>query len=189
VSALSRLPVGIIGAGVVGPSSEPWEAAYVVAKGLAEAGLVILCGGRGGVMEAACKGAAAAGGITIALLPSLDPAEANPHATIVLPTDLGNVRNPIVREPSDVSRNRVIASASSCLVACGGGPGTANEIKHALAFAKTVFGLAGAPDPEPLGSSDPRQLCGTYLRLASPALAIERVLALLALSPPPRSAD
>jgi uncharacterized protein (TIGR00725 family) len=185
----TRLPVGIIGAGVVGPGSEPWEAAYAVAKGLAEAKLVILCGGRGGVMEAACKGATDGGGISVALLPSLDADEANLYATIVLPSDLGSVRNPVVRAPSDVSRNRVIASASSCLVACGGGPGTANEIKHALAFAKTVFGLAGAPDPEPLAASDPRQLCGTYLRLASPALAIERMLALLALSPPPRSAD
>jgi predicted Rossmann-fold nucleotide-binding protein len=180
-----RLPVGIIGAGVVGPGSEPWEAAYLVARGLAAAGLVILCGGRGGVMEAACKGAADGGGISIALLPTLDPAKANPFATVVLPTDLGNVRNPIAREPSDVSRNRVIASASACLVACGGGPGTANEIKHALAFGRTVFGLAGAPEPEPPAASDPRRLTGTYRHLASPAEAVERVLAL---SPPPRSA-
>jgi uncharacterized protein (TIGR00725 family) len=175
-----RQPVGIIGAGDVPPGSEPWESAYLVAKGLAEAGLVILCGGRGGVMEAACRGAAAGGGIAIALLPSLDPAEANPCATIVLPSDLGSVRNPIVRAPSDVSRNRVIASASSCLVACGGGAGTANEIKHALAFGRTAFGLAGAPDPEPLAASDPRRTSGSYQRLASPAEAVARVLELQA---------
>lgn len=171
----------MIGAGVVGPGSAPYEAAYEVAAGLARAGLVIVCGGRTGVMEAACKGAADAGGIAIGILPGLDLAEANPYATILLPTDLGSLRNPVSTEP-DVSRNRVIASCGVCVVACGGGPGTANEIKHALQFDKTVFAIAGAPEPEAPAASDPRPLRGRVVRLETPADAVARVLELVATS-------
>jgi len=173
-----RLPVAIIGAGVVGPEAAPYRAAYEVAAGLARAGLVIVCGGRTGVMEAACKGAHDAGGRSIAILPSMDLAEANAYAGIVLPTDLGSIRDPICRTP-DISRNRVIASCGACVVACGGGPGTANEIKHALQFAKTVFGICAAPQPEPPSAHDPRPLAGRYLRLGSADEAVRRVLALL----------
>ena len=175
----ARLPVGIIGAGVVGPESKPYRAAYEVAFGLARAGLVILCGGRFGVMEAACKGARDAGGISIGLLPGTDLSEVNPYATILLPTDLGSLREPISREP-DISRNRVIASAARCLVAVGGGPGTANEIKHALLFGKTVLGICGAPEPEPSAPSDPRPLTGRYLRVDSARQAVEHVLRIVA---------
>ena len=174
----ARLPVGIIGVGVVGPESEPYQAAYEVAFGLARAGFVILCGGRFGVMEAACKGAADAGGTSIGILPGMDLDDANQFATILLPTDLGSLRDPISKEP-DISRNRVIASAARCLVAVGGGPGTANEIKHALLFGKTMFGICGAPEPEPPAPADPRRPTGRYIRLDSARAAIEHVLSLV----------
>lgn len=174
----ARLPVAIIGAGVVSPPSEPYQAAYDVAAGLARAGLVIVCGGRTGVMEAACKGARDAGGTSIAVLPSTDLATANAYASIVLPTDLGSVRDPICRDP-DISRNRVIASCGRCVVAVGGGPGTANEIKHALQFDKTVFGICESPEPEAPSPDDTRPLVGRYIRLGSAAEAVQRVLRLL----------
>ena len=143
-----REPVGLIGAGDAAPGGNVYETARLVARRLAEAGLVILCGGRTGVMEAACLGAHEGGGISIALLPAFDT-EPNPYATIVLATDLGRQIDPIHAGPPEVSRNRVIAGASKVLVAVGGGAGTANETGHALAFGKTVYGLCGAPDPVP----------------------------------------
>lgn len=173
----ARLPVAIIGAGVVGPGSRPYQAAYEVALGLAQHGLVIVCGGRTGVMEAACKGAHDAGGIAIGILPTMDLAEANPYASIVLPTDLGSLRNPICRTP-DISRNRVIAGCGRGVVAIGGGPGTANEIKHALQFDKAVFGICDSPEPEAPAPDDPRPLAGRYVRVGSAAEAVARVLSL-----------
>jgi uncharacterized protein (TIGR00725 family) len=170
----SRLPVAIIGAGDATPGSEAYRAAYEVAHGLARRGLVILCGGRSGVMEAACRGAAEAGGISIGILPHLDLAEANPFASILLPTDLGSERDPICGDPN-VSRNRVIAAAARCLVAVGGSIGTANEIRHALTFNKTVFGISGSPEPEAATPAAPGA-GGSYVRLDSPAAAIEHVL-------------
>jgi len=142
-----RQPVGIVGDSGCDPDSPPYEAAYLVAKALAECGFAILTGGRGGVMEAASKGARDGGGLSIALLPVLDAAVANPFATIVLTTDLGRAQDPIVRAPVEISRNRVIAAASSRLVAISGSVGTANEIAFALEFGKDVYALCGAPAP------------------------------------------
>jgi uncharacterized protein (TIGR00725 family) len=143
-----REPVGIIGSGDEPRDSEGYLTAYEVARRLAGANVAVLCGGRTGIMEAACKGAAEGGGVSIALLPSLE-IKANEFATFVLKTDLGRLDDPIAEGPPLISRNRVIAGASRCLVAVCGGSGTANEIAHALNFEKTVFGLCGAPDPGP----------------------------------------
>lgn len=173
----SRLPVAIIGAGDAAPGSNAYRAAYEVGHGLARRGLIILCGGRSGVMEAACRGAGAAGGISIGILPHLDLAEANRFASILLPTDLGSERDPICRDPN-VSRNRVIAAAARCLVAVGGGIGTANEIRHALTFNKTVFGICGSPRAGG-GDTGRTRARGSYMRLESPAAVIEHVLELI----------
>ncbi len=143
---LCREPVAIIGSGDAAPDSPAYVTAYRVAKRLAEARIVVLCGGRTGIMEAAAKGARDGGGLSIGVLPSMET-EPNPYLTCVLRTDLGKVGAPIFAGPPEVSRNRVIASAAICLVAVAGSAGTANEIAHALVFGKTVFGLAGAPDP------------------------------------------
>ena len=143
-----REPVGIIGSGDEPMNSEGYRTAREIAQRLAEANIAVLCGGRAGIMEAACKGASDGGGVSIALMPSLE-IEANEYATFVLKTDLGRLDDPIAEGPPLVSRNRVIAGASTCLVAVCGGSGTANEIAHALNFGKTVFGICGAPDPGP----------------------------------------
>src|ERR671922_255819 len=68
-------------------------AAEAVGRGLAEAGYAVVCGGLSGVMEAAARGAAAAGGVVIGVLPGDDPAAANEHCTYVVATGVGYARN------------------------------------------------------------------------------------------------
>jgi uncharacterized protein (TIGR00725 family) len=122
-----RQPVGMIGPGDGGPRE--CSAAREIAGHLARTGLAIVCGGRGGVMEAASRGATEAGGIAIGLLPEEDARSANPYLTVALPTGMGEMRN------------AVIARSSLCLVAIGGGMGTLSEMALGLKWGKTVFAL------------------------------------------------
>jgi uncharacterized protein (TIGR00725 family) len=127
-----RVPVGVIG------SREATAAQLSTAEWLGEAlaghGLTVICGGREGVMEAACRGVERAGGVSVGLLPDADPTSANPHVTIPIATGIG------------VARNAIIARASLCLVAVGGGHGTTAEVAFGLQFGVPVFGLSGAPE-------------------------------------------
>lgn len=122
-----RQPVALIGPGD-GKAME-CSAAERVAGHLAAAGMVILCGGRGGVMEAAARGAAQAGGMAVGLLPGDDASEANPWLTLALPTGMGEMRNAL------------IARSALCLVAIGGGMGTLSEMAFGLKWGKPVFTL------------------------------------------------
>ena len=97
---------------------------------LGEAGVVLVCGGGGGVMEAVCRGARAAGGTTVGLLPGLDRDDANPYLSVAVPTGLGQ------------GRNLLLVRASDALVAVGGGFGTLSEIALALRTGVPVVGLA-----------------------------------------------
>jgi hypothetical protein len=118
---------------VVGPgeaSVEERAMAEEVGRGLAGRGAVVLCGGLGGVMEAACRGAREGGGTTIGILPGLDRGAANDFVDVALPTGLGEARNALVVRAADV------------LVAVGGGYGTLSEIALALKAGKPVIGLA-----------------------------------------------
>jgi uncharacterized protein (TIGR00725 family) len=126
-----RAPVGVIGPRDA--TGRQFAAAEAVGRGLAEMGFAVICGGRAGVMEAACKGAAAAGGTSIGLLPDAEPSAANPYATIVVATGLGE------------ARNAVIARAALCLVAIGDSFGTLSEVALGRQFGKLVIGLEGAP--------------------------------------------
>ncbi len=105
------------------------RAAYAVGRLLASRGITLVCGGRGGVMEQACRGALEAGGVTIGLLPDADAREANPYLTYVLPTGLGNARNVLV------------VLAGEAVIAIGGGFGTLSEIGLALKAGKRVVAL------------------------------------------------
>ncbi len=120
-------PVGIIGPGNGGEVE--CLAAYQVAHALARAGMAIVCGGRGGVMEAAAQGARDAGGIVIGILPEDDVSAANKYLTIALATGMGEMRNAL------------IARSSICLVAIGGGMGTISEMALGLKWGKAVFAL------------------------------------------------
>lgn len=126
-----RPPVGVIGPRE--PTPEQAAMAEIVGAGLADLGLVVLCGGRSGVMEAACRGVASKGGLSIGLLPGEDWDSANPYVTVPIATGIG------------VARNALIARAALCLIAIGGGVGTLSEIAFGLQFGKPVFALSGAP--------------------------------------------
>ncbi|HKB14714.1 MAG TPA: TIGR00725 family protein [Planctomycetota bacterium] len=128
MSATPRKPlIGVIGASR--PSAEEAALAEAVGRAIGRAGAILLCGGLGGVMEAACRGAKEAGGLTVGILPTEDPADANPYVDIPVATGIGEARNAIV------------ARAPDALVAVGGGYGTLSEIALALKGGKRVVGL------------------------------------------------
>lgn len=103
--------------------------AEAVGRGLAERGAIVVTGGRGGVMAAASKGAAGAGGLVVGLLPGLDRSEANEWVTVAVATGLGELRNGLVVRGADAA------------VAVGGAYGTLSEIALALHAGLPVFGL------------------------------------------------
>src|SRR5438105_12246838 len=89
---------------VVGPAEATEEEIAVaeqVGQRLAQAGAILVCGGLGGVMAAACRGAAQASGVSVGLLPGADRAEANPHVTVAIPTGLGELRNGLIVRAAD----------------------------------------------------------------------------------------
>jgi uncharacterized protein (TIGR00725 family) len=118
----------VVGPGEAGP--EVLAAAESVGRLLGARGAVVVCGGLGGAMEAACRGAKEAGGTTVGLLPGLDRGDANPYVDVAVPTGLGEARNALV------------VRAADALVAIGGGYGTLSEIGLALRAGKRVVGLA-----------------------------------------------
>ena len=90
---------------------------------------MLVCGGLGGAMEAACRGAKGVGGTTVGILPGCDRATANPFVDVAVPTGLGQ------------GRNLVIVHAADAVIAVGGGYGTLSEIALALRHGKPVVGL------------------------------------------------
>ena len=115
--------------------------AYEVGRLLGERGHVLVCGGRGGVMLEACRGAKQTGGLTVGILPGTDRAEANEYVDVPVVTGLGEARNAIV------------ARTAEAVIAIGGGYGTLSEIAFALRFGRPVIGLAtwGVEDPDRAG--------------------------------------
>jgi uncharacterized protein (TIGR00725 family) len=106
--------VAVVGPGVA--EAPELDAAREVGGRLAAAGAVLVCGGLGGVMDAACAGARDAGGITVGLLPGLDRSEANAHLSVAIPTGLGELRNGLV------------VRAADAVIAVGGSLGTLSEL-------------------------------------------------------------
>ncbi len=121
--------VAVIGAGRAQPGSEAWELAEAVGRGLAEAGAVVVCGGMAGVMEAVCRGAAAAGGESIGIVPGHDLTEANEYCSRVVASGVGN------------ARNLAVVGSGEVVIAVGGEWGTLSEIGHARALGRTVVAL------------------------------------------------
>lgn len=117
---------------VVGPGSCPAgvEAdAEAVGRALAGAGAVLVCGGLGGVMEAACRGAKAGGGDTVGILPGTDRAAANRWVDLAVVTGLGE------------GRNALVVGNADAVIAVGRGYGTLSEVALALKAGKLVVGL------------------------------------------------
>lgn len=121
--------VTVIGTAVA--SEEEREAAFRLGQLLAENGFDLLCGGMGGVMEAACEGAKKAGGLTIGILPGSDPASGNRWLDVAVPTGMGSMRN------------RIVALAGRAVVAIGGRYGTLSEIAFALDAGRRVCSIGG----------------------------------------------
>lgn len=110
-------------------SKETAEIAEAVGRELARRGVTLVCGGLGGVMEAACRGAKAGGGTTIGILPGTNPLQANPYVDIPIVTGMGEARNVIV------------VRTGEAVIAVEGRYGTLSEIAHALKMGKPVVGL------------------------------------------------
>ena len=122
-----RMIIGVIGGGSC--SQDVAKVAEEVGEELARRGAVLICGGLGGVMEAASKGARKAGGQTIGILPGNNAADANSHITIPIVTGMGEMRNVI------------IVKSARALIAIEGEYGTLSEIGHALKNNVPVIGI------------------------------------------------
>ncbi|HEY1594608.1 MAG TPA: TIGR00725 family protein [Thermoleophilaceae bacterium] len=150
----------MIGPGDAGPG-EVFDTAEELGRLLAEAGAVVVCGGLGGVMEAVCRGARSAGGLTLGILPGSDRREANPYVEVAVPTGLGEARNALVVRSADV------------VVAVAGGYGTLSEIAFALRDGTPVVGVGtwelargGEPDSGIVRVGDAAEAARTALELA-----------------------
>ena len=133
--------IGVIGAGVA--TSEQSETAAEVGRLIARRGWHLVCGGLGGVMEAAARGAHEAGGVTIGLLPGNYREAANPFITVPIATGLGEGRNLLIVRTSDL------------LIAIGGRYGTLSEIALALKTGKPLIGLDSWDIPGMVRASSP----------------------------------
>lgn len=146
---------------VVGPGEADdatCDRAEVVGGAVAAAGADLVCGGLGGVMEAACRGARAAGGRTIGILPGGERAEANPAVDVAIPTGMGE------------ARNAVLVRTADALVAVAGGWGTLSEIALAVKLARPVVGVGTWRLRLPDGSAD------ALIRTEDPAAAVSLAL-------------
>lgn len=126
---MASLQIAVIGSGDCGEGSEAWVLAEEVGRRLAESGAAVVCGGRGGVMEAVAKGASEAGGEAIGILPWTDPTEAGPYCTRVVATGIGH------------ARNLAVVASGTAVIAVSGGWGTLSEIGLARALGRTVVAL------------------------------------------------
>lgn len=125
------------------PATAVLEIAHEVGALLAAAGAVVLTGGLDGVMAAAAKGARAAGGTVIGLLPGTDAAAGNEHLSVAVPTGLGQ------------GRNALLVGAADGVIAIGGSWGTLSEVALAMRAAKPVVWVHGWTIAEPAGAPVP----------------------------------
>jgi hypothetical protein len=121
--------ISVIGSGDCEEGSEAWGLAEEVGRLLAEAGYAVVCGGRGGVMEAAAAGAAAADGTVVGIVPWTSTGDANPYCTHVVATGIG------------YARNVAVVASGEATIAVGGGWGTLSEIGHARSMGRPVVAL------------------------------------------------
>jgi uncharacterized protein (TIGR00725 family) len=152
--------IAVVGPGEAGLDELALAEEAGAAVAAARCGLV--CGGLGGVMEAACRGARSGGGITLGLLPGLDREAANGWVVVAVPTGLGEARNALV------------VRAADAVVAIGGGWGTLSEIALAVKARVPVVGigtwevaLRGEPAEGVVAAADARSAVAEALRLAA----------------------
>lgn len=154
--------IAVVGAGRC--SADVAALAEAVGRELAQRGAVLVCGGLGGVMEAACRGAKEAGGLTVGILPGTSRRDANPYVDIPIVTGMGEARNVLV------------VQSAQAVIAIHGEYGTLSEIAHALKLGIPVVGLSTwqlAKDGQE------RQ---AIVRAETPQEAVETALALAVIS-------
>jgi uncharacterized protein (TIGR00725 family) len=125
-----RRQVAVIGSARCEADSEVALLGEEVGRRLAEAGVTLVCGGLTGVMEAACRGAAEAGGVAIGIVPGNEISEANQYCTHVVATGIGH------------ARNLAVVSSGDVVIAIGGEWGTLSEIGFARAIERPVIALS-----------------------------------------------
>jgi len=119
--------IAVIGAGEC--DSSIYELSLEVGRQIARAKFGLVCGGLGGVMEAAAKGCSQAGGLTVGIIPGDDPEQANPFIDIVIPSGMG------------IMRNLLVVRSAAGIIAISGKYGTLSELAFALQLNKPVVGL------------------------------------------------
>jgi uncharacterized protein (TIGR00725 family) len=153
---------------VIGPDESATLAqvqdAATVGAALALQGAIVVCGGLGGVMEGACRGAHETGGRTVGILPGADRGAANPFVDVAIATGMGELRNGL------------IIRAADAVIAVGGAFGTLSEIGLALRTGTPVVGLGtwelardGRPEDAIVRASDPEEAVVRALELAASA--------------------
>jgi uncharacterized protein (TIGR00725 family) len=146
------------------PQTSLSDLAFELGRGIAERNAVLICGGLTGVMEHAARGARAAGGLTIGLLPGDDTDEANQYIDVAIATGLGH------------ARNAILAVTADGVVAVGGGLGTLSEIALALRNRRPAVGIQtwrfdrdGRTEPElPVVASPKDALDWLFARMDPP---------------------
>ena len=129
MSTRRKRQVAVIGGSGIEEGSEVWQLAEEVGRGLAEAGVTLVCGGGGGVMEAASRAAAEAGGEVIGIVPGTSPEDANEYCSHVVATGIGH------------ARNLAVVSSGEAVIAIGGEWGTLSEIGFARVIGHEVIAL------------------------------------------------
>jgi uncharacterized protein (TIGR00725 family) len=146
-----KVQIGVIGRGDCSP--EEYRAAEEVGRTIAAEDGVLLCGGLSGVMEAACKGAKEAGGLTVGIIPGTGGE--NRYLDVVIRTGLSHARNVVLVQSADA------------LVAVGGAYGTLSEIAVAMKTGKKVFGLSTWEVPGVVPCGSPKEAATSALDAAS----------------------
>jgi len=147
------MQIAVIGAASATP--EESEVAYAVGSLVAGAGGTLICGGLGGVMEAACRGAQKAGGTTVGIVP--DTGHGNRYLDIIIRSGLGHARNVLVSQSADA------------VIAIGGRYGTLSEIAIAMKTGRPVFGLSSWDIPGVIMCATPEEAVGMAVRAAREA--------------------
>ncbi|MDG6914353.1 MAG: TIGR00725 family protein [Nitrososphaerota archaeon] len=161
-----HLHVSVVGYNEDSCTETARDAAYQVGRAVAEGGGIVVCGGLGGVMEAACRGASDGGGISVGVVPSEEPGSANAFCDVVVATGIGG------------SRNFLVAYSGDAMVVVGGGAGTLIEMAAAYQAARPIVavrGTGGAAD-EWAGRYIDQRSTVKVLAGASPKDAVRRAL-------------
>ena len=136
------MQVAVVGGGICSPDVR--KTAARLGGLLAEKGHILICGGLGGVMEAVCRGAREAGGVTLGILPG-EKGDANPYVSIAIATGMGHARNVIIVESCDV------------VIALPGEHGTLSEIALALKMNRPVISLGSWDIAGMIKASNPEE--------------------------------